>query len=342
MIQTAYAGDVILTLPLVQSARSRFPGAVIDMLVIPNCAELLSNHPAVGKGIVYDKRGSEKGILGFIRKAAALRARSYDLALIPHRSIRSALLARIAGIPRRIGFSTSAGRIFLTDAVPYDKSAHEIERNLSLLDPLGKTVNDRILPELYPFPSDRMRIDAFLAAKYIAPSEAIVAVAPGTVWNTKRWPRESFAGFVRMLSGKGYRIILVGGGADEKLCEEIAGSADEREIINAAGHFSMLQSAELIRRCRVLVCNDSAPMHLAVAMRVPVVAIFGATVPAFGFGPRGEHDTVVETTGLKCRPCSVHGGDRCPITTFDCMKNITPQMVYERVTTLLGSRQQQS
>ncbi|HEY6193358.1 MAG TPA: glycosyltransferase family 9 protein, partial [Bacteroidota bacterium] len=98
---------------------------------------------------------------------------------------------------------------------------------------------------------------------------------------------------------------------------------------------SILQSAELIRRCRALVCNDSAPMHLAVAVRTPVVAIFGATVPEFGFAPIGERDVVLETKGLPCRPCSIHGGDVCPVKTFVCMLDIPVGRVVEAVEKLL-------
>ena len=93
----------------------------------------------------------------------------------------------------------------------------------------------------------------------------------------------------------------------------------------------MLQSAEILRRCSLLVCNDSAPLHLAVAMKTPVVSIFGATVPRFGFYPYGENDIVIEDVNLACRPCSIHGGDKCPLETFDCMKNISAGMVFEKV-----------
>ena len=102
------------------------------------------------------------------------------------------------------------------------------------------------------------------------------------------------------------------------------------------GELTLLQSGELIRRCRVLIANDSAPMHMAVAVRTPVVAIFGATVPEFGFTPLGEHDVVVQTLGLECRPCAIHGGTSCPIKTFVCMKDIQVADVLDRVNDILA------
>jgi heptosyltransferase-2 len=157
----------------------------------------------------------------------------------------------------------------------------------------------------------------------------LIAIAPGTAWNTKRWPREHFARLAQMLSDAGDRVVLIGGPEDAPLCREIAGAAGRAGVVDASGAFSVLGSAELIRRSALLVCNDSAPLHLAGAVGTPVLAIFGATTPAFGFGPIGPRDRVLETEGLACRPCSIHGGDRCPIGTFECMVRITPAMAFE-------------
>ncbi|MBM2841153.1 MAG: hypothetical protein HW412_1681, partial [Bacteroidetes bacterium] len=128
-----------------------------------------------------------------------------------------------------------------------------------------------------------------------------------------------------------------GGKEDAALCEEIGNAISPVNVLNAAGELSLLQSAELIRQCILLVSNDSAPMHLAVGVRTPVVAIFGATVPRFGFAPRGKRDIVAEINDLLCRPCSIHGGDRCPIKTFVCMNDLSPQLVHAKVQTVLGA-----
>jgi heptosyltransferase-2 len=133
----------------------------------------------------------------------------------------------------------------------------------------------------------------------------------------------------------GFNVLLVGSREDEELCREICAMTQTNKVVNAAGKLSLLQSAELIRHCRVLISNDSAPMHLAVAVGTPVVAIFGATVPEFGFAPRGPHDIVIETKGLKCRPCSIHGGKKCPIKTFECMMAITPEIVVKKAKSLI-------
>jgi heptosyltransferase-2 len=214
--------------------------------------------------------------------------------------------------------------MLLTRRVRYDGSSHEIRRNLMLAEGLGIREEGIPLPSLYPSASDVAAVDGLLrtwrGTRGI--SGELVAVAPGSIWNTKRWPQERFAEVIRQLAARGISVVLIGGKSDEELCRLIARSVEPEFLLNAAGKLSLLQSAELIRRSTLLLANDSAPMHCAVAMRVPVVAIFGPTVPRFGFAPAGIADRVLERDGLACRPCSIHGGKVCPVGTFECMLSI--------------------
>jgi len=331
VIQTAFIGDAVLTLPLIQVLKKVDVGASVDVLVIPRTSELFSSHPAVERVIVFDKRGRDSGLRGMRQVARAIAERRYDVALIPHRSMRSALLPWLGKIPTRIGFDRSAGWFLMTQTVRYEPSLHEVERNLSLLQPLGIQWAERELPSLFPTAADVQRVDQLLENSSLTKSTPLIGIAPGSVWKTKRWLKERYTDLVRDLVRNGFSVILVGGKEDELLCQEIMTRVDSQRAMSTAGQLSLLQSAELIRRCRVFISNDSAPMHLAVAMRTPVLAIFGATVPEFGFAPYGNHSVILETKGLPCRPCSVHGGQRCPIRTFDCMMNISTEAVFEKV-----------
>ncbi len=327
VIQTAFPGDVILTLPLMQALRALLPGARLAFVAIPSAAEVLAHHPAVDEVIVYDKRGSQRGLAGIFSLASKLRRSGFEAALVPHRSLRSALLPWLAGIPLRISFDASAGRFLQTVTVRYRKDLHETERNLSLLAPLTEPVPASELPELFPSDQDRERVDLLLREQNEAfrglPTGGMVAIAPGSVWPTKRWPAGCYADLSAALIQAGYGVVLIGGAGDTGLCAEIGAKVNSGMLVDASGRLTLLQSAEFIRRCAALVSNDSAPMHLAVAVKTPVVAIFGPTVPEFGFAPLGEYDRVVQTAGLTCRPCSIHGGESCPIKTFDCMKRIS-------------------
>jgi len=338
VVQTAFVGDVILVVPLLAFLHETFPGSRITAVTIPGAAELLAGHPALHGVITYDKRGGDRGLRGLLRMASRIRAAGFDAALIPHRSLRSALLCRLAGIPLRIGFDTSAGRLLLTRTVPYVGTDHEIRRNLSLAAPLGVPPPPFAAPVLYPAALDRLVVDAFLRGSFgggsVAPGVPCVAVAPGSVWNTKRWPESNFAALIGMLLDDGCRVVLIGGAADRDLCARLRRALPGRALADASGRLSLLESAELISRCSVLVSNDSAPVHMAVGMGVPVVAIFGPTLPSFGFAPPGRLDRVVETMDLSCRPCSMHGGTRCPTGTFDCMNRISAARVLGEVTAL--------
>lgn len=335
VIQTAFLGDVILTLPLVQVIKKFFVNSEVHMVTVPKAAGLLQNHPCIDRTVVFDKRGRDAGIGGLLRVAKVIRTNRYDLAFVPHRSLRSALLALLGRIPIRVGFRNSVSRYLYTYVVPYAADSHEVERNLTLLSALGVDWEGKELPSLYPSEDDCRQVDRVLFELEIVRPSNLIAVAPGTVWNTKRWLPERFAELSKLLAQEQFEVVLIGGEQDAELCRSIAEMSGSSHVYSTAGRLTLLQSAELISRCRAAVSNDSASMHLAVAMRTPVVAIFGATVPEFGFYPSGKHDVVVETRGLPCRPCSTHGGDKCPIKTFECMTNISHLRVFDSIREVL-------
>lgn len=336
VFQTAFLGDVILTLPMVQQLHAAYPDAEIDMVTTPGGAGLVLNHPAIHEIIRYDKRGAQKGLRGIAALGVFLGRRGYDLAVVPHRSFRTSLILLLSGIPKRIGFDTASLSLAYHHTAVHRKDLHEVERNLALLTPLGITTETKILPSLYPSEFDVSFVERFLFEREILEQTNLVAIAPGSVWATKRWLPERFAQLAVRLAEDGLQVLIVGGKDDEMLGRTVKEMAPHSAIHNCTGKLSLLQSSELIRRCRVLVTNDSAPLHMAVGVRTPVIAIFGATVPAFGFAPYGDGDRIIETNGLECRPCAIHGGTVCPIGTFECMKRIEAAAVHQQVIELLA------
>jgi heptosyltransferase-2 len=175
-------------------------------------------------------------------------------------------------------------------------------------------------PHLYPGPAERAAVDRVLDA---GTGEPIIALAPGSVWATKRWPY--FAELARALRDVA-RIVVIGSDADRALAAEIVG-ATKGQAVDATGRLSLLASADLIGRAALLVTNDSAPLHLASAMNTPTIAVFGPTVPEFGFGPLADSSTVVGRDDLACRPCDRHGPQKCPLGHWRCMREISPEQV---------------
>ncbi len=326
IIQTAFIGDVVLVTPLIRAVRQALPDSELHVMIIPAVRNLIETNPHVDELVVFDKRNRDSGWRGLARVIKNIRSQKYDLLLVPHRSIKSALIARLSGAGVRVGFSNSSGAYLYKVRVPYRQDIHEVERNLSLLRAVGFSVQSTG-PEVFADDHDRQIVDHLLQNHKISTDDKIVALAPGSVWATKRWPKEYFTELIGLLAATPGRLLLLGGEKDRALCDEIASSSNGAAIF-VAGQLSLRQSAELLRRCQVLISNDSAPMHLASAAGTPVVALFGPTIPAFGFYPYGEQHTVIEKE-LACRPCGIHGGRRCPLNTHQCMKDLLPQQVFQ-------------
>lgn len=328
VIQTSFIGDTVLTTPLLAFLAER---GACDVVVTPSSAPLLANHPAVGEIIVYDKRGRDKGVLGFARLAARLRHRQYTAAYHAQGSLRSAALSLIARIPERVGFVTSAGRHLYTRRVDYIENEHHASRLLRLSVPSGTfTLPEVPRPRLYPGAEERATVDALLRELGWS-GEPFVALAPGSVWPTKRWPE--YAALAALVDS---RVAIVGSAADASIASEIRKTFGARAM-DCTGRLSLLASAELIGRATLLVTNDSAPLHLASAMGTPTVALFGPTVPEFGFGPLAPSARVIGRTELACRPCDRHGPQRCPLGHWRCMREITPRQVADAVQELSSS-----
>ncbi len=314
VIQTAFLGDVILTTGLLSHLAGRF--GPVDAVTTPAARPLLETHPAVGQVMAYDKRGADRGVAGLWRMARRLRAAEYARAFVPHRSLRSAALVRMAGIPERTGFRGSPGAWAYTRSVPRPEGGHEAERILALAEPPAGT---RANVALGLTVADRAAAAAWLDGRGVR--GGFVALAPGSIWGTKRWP--GYAGLIRRLDGP---VVLIGGPEDRELAESLALAAPGRVHV-AAGELPLRASAAILERAAVLVTNDSAPLHLASAVATRTVAVFGPTIPAFGFGPRGPHDRIVELEGLACRPCSPHGPEVCPLGHHACMRELGVEAV---------------
>ena len=329
VVQTSFLGDMVLTTPLIAHLAATGP---VDVLCTPAARALLANNPSVREAIVYDKRGADRGVSGFLRVASALRKRSYATAYFAQGSVRSGALGTAAGIRDRVGFSTSAGRVFYTSQVTPLAGSHHAARLMSLgfrRTDVGFTPGE-LRPRLYPGAAERAEVDGILGNA--AFNEPLIALAPGSVWATKRWPY--YRELAAELSASG-RVVVVGSEADHPLANEIV-AATHGQAVDATGRLSLLASAELIGRCALIVTNDSAPLHLASAMNTPTIAVFGPTVPEFGFGPLADRARIADHASLSCRPCDKHGPARCPLGHWRCMREITPDVVAQLARALVS------
>jgi len=337
LIDTAFLGDLVLATPLVRAAAEQAGGGTIDVVTAPAGAKILRDNPFVKDLYVYDKRRSGRGMAGLRAARDWIRERDPELALLPRRSLRSILLAVLAGVPRRVGFPRGPSRWLLTDRVPFDEGLHQVERNLELLRPLGinpATSGKEGHPlEVYPSDQDREKVDAWLQQHDLARPGSFYAMAPGSVWATKRWPLERYAATAAALAAS-KPVVVIGGPAEGDMVDRLLADVPEQrrqDVHNAADIFTPAATVHLLATAAVLISNDSGALHLGQAAGTPVVAIFGPTAASLGFAPRGERHVVVELPDLECRPCGRHGAVRCPEKHWRCMLDLPVAEVLEAV-----------
>jgi len=329
LVQTAFPGDVILAAGLVRTLRAGWPERPVGIVVRPDTEPIARMMDPALEVIVYDKRSADRGAAGLGALAARLRAGPWSAALVPHRSLRSALLVRRARLRPAVGFELGAGALLLTDRVPYRRGVHEVARNHDLLKALARRWGAEAPPPLPPLlvagaegRREAARVLAGLGDPERPPPFA--ALAPGSVWATKRWPVGYWAVLGLELVRRDLRVVWVGGPADTGLTRSLAQAVPGS--VAAAGRLGWPGTAALLERARLLVANDSAPVHLASAVGCPVLALFGPTVPGFGFAPLGRGSRSVGLA-LACRPCRLHGSRRCPEGHFRCLLDLTPSAV---------------
>jgi len=320
--QTAFLGDVVLLTPLLRAIRAAFPRAPLGAVVIPQCREVVEG--LVDQVILIDKRGGNGEV--YSQAIEKIKAFAPDVAFIPHRSIRSGRLLKLAGIPVRIGFDKGGGSYWHTKKVHYQEGLYEGERNLALLSPLTLQKSSS-LPTLNISPQSEQNV-MLLMDKLALCEREFVVIAPASVWKTKTWSSSHYRDLgEQLLINFGLKTVAVGGKEDFAVCESSVVTAD----LNLAGQLSPLESAGLMSKSRLVVSGDSAAAHLATGVGAKQVIIFGSTAPRYGFLPSSVN---VRAVGLDlwCRPCSDHGRRKCPLHIEpECLEQITHKMVLSMI-----------
>ncbi len=335
LVQTSFLGDVVLSTPVFPALRQQFPQAHIAVLVRPESAGVLAEHPAIDQVLVDDKRGTTRGLAAW-QTVRMLRQQKFDLVLSLHKSLRTAWVLAAAAIPRRLGFRESAGWFLFHRCTRRDRTQHEVERNLAILRCLDLDPRAFVRkPSVAVSAAAVADLHSRLERHGVRRDQLLVGIAPGSAWATKRWTVDGFAAVMQAVHAQIAAVpILLGAKGDMEMAAAVQAAAGGIGV-NLVGQTSLPVLVAAIDQCRVMITNDSAPLHIAVARDTPVVALFGPTTPGMGFGPFGEQSRVIERQ-LACRPCSRHGGATCPLRTHACMREITPKSVLEAVHNFLG------
>jgi heptosyltransferase-2 len=323
IIETAFLGDAIVSLGLAREIKRVDPSSRITYLVRLGMEEVIASSPDVDRVIVFDKRGTERGRSGVEMKASELNGCGFDMLFLLHASRRSQALAARIRCDVKIGFEAMTGA-GLTHSVPDSGWSNRYERAILLLRAIKPEADITSLPRITPPPVP-------LLVPFLQRWNNTVAIAPGSAWETKKWGDHKFLELAKALTHRGVGVIVIGGEEERAFARSVRDACPERTVLDLAGHASFLVSMAAIEGAALLVANDSAPTHAAIAVGTHVLTIFGPTVPAFGFAPPPATGEVIELPQLWCRPCTPHGSHACPIYTHECMNGISVSDVLHRI-----------
>jgi heptosyltransferase II len=345
-IQTAFLGDLLLSVPALKRLRKIYPDQEIHLLCRKGLGDFFVKEQLVDK-VIDGFKGQKPSVLEARR---LLSENTYQLLICPHQSFRSSLIASVIKAKNKIGFKSFNNKFIFDSTLQRPMNLPEALRQLSLLkgedkelEQLFKTVENKKAPfdEIPEWSSmeqkrytEHFSYRERLVKKYsLGASQRIFLIAPGSVWPTKRWSVEKYMELAQMAQRRGAQVLLIGSPAEKDITKKIANQV--AGVLDLAGTTSIDQLIDIIAGADVLISNDSGAMHMASIAGTPTVALFGPTVLSFGYQPWNKRAKVIENSKLNCRPCSSHGGKRCPIGTHECMTSISAQLVLSNVDALL-------
>ena len=323
-------GDLVISTPTLKAVKKAFPASQVIVLASPSNQSLLLNNPYVDQVIVYNQQEGLKEKLRIIKQ---LREYRFDLAIDPYPDyeLKTALIALLSGAKWRIGYSSYGRQVFFNLSGPeIAEDRHLVDLTLDILKPLGVRSNDK-KPEIFLTEDEKKWARDWLRARG-AGKRSIVGLHPGGYYETQRWLPEKFADVACQLRKNGdYDVILFGGPREKGLVDQITSMINGEVMTYVGGN--LRRFVALVDSCRMLICNNSGPLHVAVALNIPTISFMGPTNKE-RWMPIGDIHKVLRMDNLRCIACNL---GYCKIKTHDCMSLITSSMVIEGVKNVLDS-----
>ena len=343
VLRYRFIGDTILTVPFLRNLRRAEPEAFICWVVAPGSSDVVNGIPYVDEMIYWDpvtihadSRGTHRTLAEKWDFIKGLRAKQYDKVYVLKRSLSSAIMARLTGARERIGFNTEGRCLLLTKGVPYRHDQHEVLNFLDVLRADNVPVVDDYL-EAWLTESEKAFADTFFKQAGVAAGETVIALHPFTANPPRAWHLDNFIELANRLQRQYHaRILVFGGKGDADHVDYLLDKIEPKPLM-AVGVTNLRESMALLGMCNLLVCNDSGIMHLAAAMQIPLIAIFGPQSP-IKFGPWGEKCRVVYKN-FPCSPCRQKFFKECapsPRMTPECVEAINIEEVLESCMELAG------
>ncbi|MBI4368559.1 MAG: lipopolysaccharide heptosyltransferase II [Candidatus Omnitrophica bacterium] len=275
-----WLGDVIFESPAIRTIKENDPTSHLVAVTHPRCVELLEANPYVDEVISFDSKAKHKRFFSQLKFAFKLRKHRIDKVYLFHRSLTHARVAWLAGIRERIGYDTKRRHLFLTHAIPEGRdSRHDVQYFVDLLRASGLKTEGEYPYEFYFDETDRAAARSLVAAHQLRP-ERLVAMSPGANWPPKRWPAEYFRRLAdQLISRYNLQIVLTGNEEDQPIVSAVLDSRPDPRLISVCGKTSVRQLGALFSMCRLVIANDTGPLHVAAGVGTNVVGLFGPTAP---------------------------------------------------------------
>jgi len=361
VINLMHIGDLMLATPVLRTLRTNYPEARISLLADKKLRDLVEQNEYIDECLLIDKKGKDDHFGSLFRFIWGLRQKKYDLVINLHRNERASAIAAFSGAKRIVGYSKPGFSLFFDKVMQNPSVAHHIGQGpFHLLPPYRyvpgwkhqvhahlevlkeavgvDTIDDGGLEMWLPEAAEQEAES--LWQQHFAPEDKVIAFNIGASWPTKRWLDSYFAECADALIGRGYQVAFFGGPMDLSIVEKCIAQMAQRDsgkLHVFTGKVSLSVLAGLLKRCCLFLTTDSGPMHVGVAVNVPIVTMFGAS-PVPGFYPYDAKDVLVKAP-VACHPCGIHECPHAGEENLACMKKITPAVVMEQVDALLEKYQ---
>jgi lipopolysaccharide heptosyltransferase II len=334
VVRTDRVGDVVLSTPVLEEIKSRFPHSHLAMLVSSYAADVVKNNPHLDDVIIDDCDDKHKGMRGMLKLAKEIRNKDFDVSILLRPTFRLALMLFGAGIRYRIGTGFRFYGVFFNRRVYLHRKMnlrHEAEYNLDLLGPLG-IESRKIPPRIYLQPEEELFAQRIWDRFGITPQDTVVVIHQGSGRSALNLSAKSFARAADLLVDRINAKVIYTGREEEKCLVDFIKSRMKHEVFDLCGRTDLRELAAVMKRSDVVISNSTGPMHLAVAVGTPTVAIFCPIFAAgpIRWGPYGEgHEVVLPPVPVceKCKP------QNCP--HYDCMEKIKPEQIVSKALSLL-------
>lgn len=331
IIKFSSVGDVILSTAAIKAIKEKFgPHYKVSLFVGEAAKDVVLRCPYIDELIVCDFKDRDKGPAGFLNLARILRKKNFDIVIDLQNNRKSHLFSFLSLAPNRYGYDNKKFSFLLNHRIKDSKEPQEpLTHQFKILNMLGIELKEAAL-ELWPAEEDRQYIDEFLSTQWLSSETKLVGInmSASLKWQSKNWPVEHMAKLCDELSRRKLRVVITGTNNDLARANLLINSVSTTKPINACGKTTINQLACLIKKCSVYISPDSAPLHVAAAVKTPFVALFGPTDPKRHLAP--AKDYVLIDKGLECAPCY-----RSKCKSGECLRLITPQEVLEAVEKLL-------